>query len=99
MSSGYRLNESQASPLTSTQFDVGSCSMTHQSLLTLPPSIWWAAVAVPHRNPSGKLIWEAIASSFALTAIHPIRRTADVPMGSNEAADVHPGWTQHLYDR
>jgi acyl-CoA thioesterase II len=25
-------------------------------LLTFPPSIWWAAVAVPHRNPSGKRV-------------------------------------------
>ena len=36
--------------------DAGSCSKAHQSLLTLPPSIWWAAVAVPHRNPSGKAV-------------------------------------------
>ena len=39
MSSSKRLKESQASPLTSTQPEVGSCSKTHQSLLTLPPSI------------------------------------------------------------
>ena len=54
MSSGYRLNESQASPLTSTHPEVGSCSNSHQSLLTLPPSIWWAAVAVPQTKRSGK---------------------------------------------
>ena len=30
------------------------CSQAHQSLFQLPPSIWCAAVAVPHRNPSGK---------------------------------------------
>ncbi len=31
----------------------GSCSWTHQLLLTLLPSIWWAAVAAPQRKPSG----------------------------------------------
>ena len=30
------------------------CSQAHQSLFQLPPSTWWAAVAVPHTNPSGK---------------------------------------------
>ncbi|GAA3901985.1 hypothetical protein GCM10022207_83670 [Streptomyces lannensis] len=30
--------------------------MRHQSLLTLFPSIWWAAVEAPHRKPSGKLV-------------------------------------------
>ena len=30
------------------------CSEAHQSLFQLPPSIWWAAVAVPHVKPSGK---------------------------------------------
>ena len=30
------------------------CSQAHQSLFQLPPSIWWAAVAVPQVNPSGK---------------------------------------------
>ena len=29
------------------------CSKAHQSLLALPPSIWCAAVAVPHVNPAG----------------------------------------------
>src|SRR5450759_992142 len=31
----------------------GCCSNSHQSLLRLSPSTWWAAVAVPQRNPSG----------------------------------------------
>lgn len=35
-------------------FAAGSCSFRHQSLLTLFPSIWWAAVDAPHRKPSGK---------------------------------------------
>ena len=29
------------------------CSKAHQSLLELPPSTWWAAVAVPHVKPGG----------------------------------------------
>ena len=53
MSSGQRWNESQASPLGSTRARAGSCSQAHQSLLTLPPSIWWAAVAAPQRNRRG----------------------------------------------
>ena len=47
------MNESQASPLTSAHPEVGSAK-THQSLLTLPPSIWWAAVAIPQTKQSGK---------------------------------------------
>src|SRR4051812_15543970 len=53
-SSGQRCHESHASPLTSTHGDAASCSQAHQSLFQLPPSVWWAAVAVPHRNRSGK---------------------------------------------
>ena len=53
-SSGHSRHESQASPLDSRHGVPGACSKAHQSLLVLPPSIWWAAVAVPHRNPSGK---------------------------------------------
>ena len=30
------------------------CSQAYQLLLVLLPSTWWAAVAVPHRNPRGK---------------------------------------------
>src|SRR3954452_22499815 len=52
-SSGHRFQESQASPDGSAQPDLGSCSHCHQSLFQLPPSIWWAAVAVPQRKPSG----------------------------------------------
>ena len=32
------------------------CSRAHQSLLTLLPSIWWPAVAAPHRKCSGKVV-------------------------------------------
>src|SRR6478609_2156348 len=32
------------------------CSRAHQSLLTLLPSIWWPAVAAPHRKCSGKVL-------------------------------------------
>jgi hypothetical protein len=31
------------------------CSHAHQSLFVLLPSTWWAAVALPHKNPDGKL--------------------------------------------
>ena len=54
-SSRQRWRESQASPLGSSVPDPGVCSHAHQSLLTLPPSIWWAAVATPQTNPSGKV--------------------------------------------
>ena len=53
-SSAQRCHESQASPLGSTTPEPGVCSKAHQSLFQLPPSIWWAAVAVPQVNPSGK---------------------------------------------
>ena len=39
--------------LRSTQGEDGLCSHAHQSLFQVPPSTWWAAVAVPHVNPSG----------------------------------------------
>ena len=52
-SSRQRWKESQASPLGSSVPDEGSCSHAHQSLFTLPPSIWCAAVATPQMNPSG----------------------------------------------
>src|SRR4051812_47016963 len=45
-----------ASPLGSAQPLAGVCSPAHQSLFQLPPSTWCAAVAVPHRNPSGNAI-------------------------------------------
>src|SRR5438477_68628 len=54
MSSGQRCQWSQASPLGSWQGEAGSCSHFHQSLFQLPPSTWWAEVAVPHTKPSGK---------------------------------------------
>ena len=48
-----RFQESQASPLGSVQQVPSACSQAHQSLFQLPPSIWCAAVAVDHSNPSG----------------------------------------------
>src|SRR4051812_5871268 len=45
-----------ASPLGSAQPLAGVCSPAHQSLFQLPPSTWWAAVAVPHTKPSGNAI-------------------------------------------
>src|SRR5262252_5216186 len=56
MSCGYRQKWSHASPDGSTQPDPGVCSHAHQSLFQLPPSTWCAAVAVPHRKPSGNVI-------------------------------------------
>src|ERR671935_841909 len=56
MSCGYRQKWSHASPDGSTQPDPAVCSHAHQSLFQLPPSTWCAAVAVPHRKPSGKEI-------------------------------------------
>src|SRR2546423_12857264 len=56
MSSGKRLKWSQASPLGSAHGVPSACSHSHQSLFQLPPSTWWAAVAVPHTNPSGNEI-------------------------------------------
>src|ERR687898_1250266 len=53
MSSSQRFHESQASPDGSAHGLAGSCSQAHQSLFQLPPSIWWAAVAVPHTKPPG----------------------------------------------
>ena len=41
-----------------------ACSHAHQSLCQLPPSTWCAAVAVPHRNPSGN---DAAATTGILT--------------------------------
>ena len=44
----------------------GCCSQAYQLLLLLPPSTWWEAVAVPHKNPRGK--WNvacAMVISFA----------------------------------
>src|SRR5580700_3962622 len=52
-SSAQRTKESQASPDESAHPDPGVCSKAHQSLLVLPPSTWWAAVAVPQVKPSG----------------------------------------------
>ena len=64
-SSGQRCHESQASPDGSTQPEPSVCSHAHQSLFQLPPSIWWAAVAVPHRNPSGKAVQTCAAGTPA----------------------------------
>src|SRR5436305_7508955 len=52
-SSANRCHESMASPLGSAAFVSGACSCSHQSVLVLLPSDWCAAMAEPHRNPSG----------------------------------------------
>src|SRR6266511_3599853 len=54
-SSANRFHESQASPLGSAAFVPGACSCSHQSVFVLFPSDWCAAMAEPHRNPSGKV--------------------------------------------
>src|SRR6516165_12040744 len=64
-SSRQRCSESQASPLGSTVPDAGLCSHAHQSLLTLPPSIWCAAVATPHVKPGGKTISPVVPGAGA----------------------------------
>src|SRR3982750_3195933 len=44
------------SPEDSRAAEVGSCSKSHQSLLTLPPSTWGAAGAAPQRKWVGKSV-------------------------------------------
>ena len=52
----------------------GVCSQAHQSLFQLPPSIWWAAVAVPHTNPSGKRSVTGLVPSSVVTGRDPTGR-------------------------
>ena len=57
------------------------CSKAHQSLLVLPPSIWCAAVAVPHVNPAGNARpspFPAIGASSRL-AFGPVDGTVSFP--------------------
>ena len=56
-SSSQRCQLSQASPLGSAKKVPGRCSISQKSLLTLPPSTWWEAVAAPHRKPLGKVLF------------------------------------------
>src|SRR5271154_960103 len=55
MSSAQRWYWSHASPEGSTYGEPGVCSSTQKSELTLLPSTWCAAVAVPHWKLSGKV--------------------------------------------
>src|SRR3954447_22322630 len=70
-SSAERRDWSIASPDTSTAGVPGACSQAHQSLLTLPPSTWWAAVEDPKRKPSGK---SASGDAGPLALAEPGRR-------------------------
>src|SRR3954470_19423950 len=72
-----------ASPLGSAQPLDGLCSHAHQSLFQLPPSTWWAAVAVPHRNPSGNAI-------SAMWVDLRIRLMGDALDGLLELLDLEP---------
>src|SRR5687767_7827752 len=72
-----------ASPLGSTHGLAGLCSHAHQSLFQLPPSTWWAAVAVPHRKPSGNAI------SFMRGDLR-IPRMGDALDGLLELLDLEP---------
>ena len=76
-SSGHRASESQASPLDSAQPDSGSCSNSHQSLFVLPPSIWWAEPATPHKNPSGN---SSTRSSPEPITVHPTDPSPSSPI-------------------
>src|SRR4051794_7237822 len=55
MSSRQRFQLSHAGPDGSWKTDGFTCSANQVSLLLLPPSIWWPALAAPHRKPAGKL--------------------------------------------
>src|SRR6476620_3940963 len=55
LSDGYRQKWSHASPAGSTVPEPGVCSNAHQSLFQVPPSTWWAAVAVPQTKPFGNV--------------------------------------------
>ena len=45
------------------------CSHRHQSLFQFPPSIWWAAVAVLQRNPSGNVLAVDMAGNVAAEGV------------------------------
>src|SRR5690348_13513746 len=61
----------------------GSCSKSHQSLLTLPPSTWCAAVALPHRKPSGKSLTRSGSGLVVL-----VHRGEDLVRGGLVAEDL-----------
>src|SRR5207244_3556123 len=55
------------------------CSHHHQSVFTLPPSVWYAEIAAPKRKLSGNrgesVIWRSLSPPFAdnrPAALHPI---------------------------
>src|SRR3954454_3429303 len=72
-----------ASPLGSAHPLAGLCSHAHQSLFQLPPSTWWAAVAVPHRKPSGNVI-SAMATDLRIACM------GDALDGLLELLDLEP---------
>jgi hypothetical protein len=55
----------QASPDFSLKMLCGSYSIVQRSVFVLFPSTWYAAVAHPHRNPSGKALPVSAALSSA----------------------------------
>jgi hypothetical protein len=61
-SSSKRFQESQASPHGSTTLVPGARSKRHQSEFVLPPSIWYAEVAVPHEKVAGNRAWRLVMS-------------------------------------
>src|SRR5579859_8009168 len=86
MSSAQRFQESFALPERCGNSPASSAR--HQSLLTLPPSIWCAEVAAPHRKPSGKRITSRFQHScnelemrtfFCQRAIRGIKRPTCMP--------------------
>ena len=53
-SSAMRFQWSAATALVSPRSIAPGCASKRVQSLVLPPSIWWAAVAVPQRKPFGR---------------------------------------------
>src|SRR6266571_7023079 len=96
MSSGQRCQWSQASPLGSWQGEAGSCSHIHQSLFQLPPSTWWAEVAVPQTKPSGKRRVAMRGEASGGGAGWQVTRQIRVMLGSSrfQAVPGYPDFSQ-----
>ncbi len=70
------------------QPEPGVCSKSHQSLLVLPPSIWCAAVAVPHVKPAGNARpgpFPAIGASSPLVLGYRAARYRSLTMTSHSS--------------